>query len=128
VFGAAQVIYTAAPVFLPGSFDPLTTRIDIIPGDEQVIVPAPARLKPPKLRREPVDRNDKDDIDRLVHFVATAAAGNRNAALYWAARRVAEQNGVDAQTAKLLEDAAVRAGLSAVEAAATIRSGGRHHE
>lgn len=127
IFGAAQIIYTAAPIFLPGSFDPLPIRIDIMPGDDEVIVPAPSQLEPPKPRRRETDnQHDPADIGHLVHFVETAAAGNRNAALYWAACRAAEQHCTDNRTAKQLEDAAVQAGLSATEATATVRSAFRN--
>jgi len=125
IFGAAQVIYTAAPVFLPGSFDPLPTRRDVVPGEAAVIVPA--RLRPPKPRETRGDRGNGDsiDIDRLVRFVAGAAVGNRNSALYWAACRAAENGGTE-RAAALLEEAAVCAGLPTAEAAATVRSGLRH--
>jgi hypothetical protein len=125
IFGAAQIHYTAAPLFLSGASDPLPKRIDIIPGDEAVLVPRPARLKPqPRI----VERHEGGggNIDHLVHFVAHAYDGNRNAALYWAARRAAEQECCDDHTAQMLEAAAIQAGLSPAEAAATVRSGLRH--
>jgi hypothetical protein len=128
VFGAAHIIYTAAPQIQPGAFDPLTERVAVVPGEEEVITPRPDRLKPPKplVRYRQEARGGDNNLDRLIHFVETAPVGNRNAALYWAARRAAEQNSGDARTAALLEEAAVRAGLSATEAAATICSGARH--
>jgi hypothetical protein len=125
IFGAAQVIYTAAPVFLPGSFDPLLTRLDVVPGEAAVIVPA--RLRPPKPRKTRGDRGNGDtiEIDRLVRFVAGAAVGNRNSALYWAACHAAENGGAE-RAAALLAEAAVGTGLPTAEAAATVRSGLRH--
>ena len=126
--GAAHCIFTASPVIEPGGFDPLTSRLEVISGDEaEVLVPAAERLpaaKPPPRLREQL--RDQDDISGLIRIVENAVAGNRNAALYWAACRLGEQDRCDDQTAALLEAAAVRAGLSQSEAAATVRSGLRH--
>jgi hypothetical protein len=136
IFGAAQVIYTAAPLFLTGSFDPLPTRIAVIPGDEAVAVPAPARLKPPPRQKAVPQRDTRRDdhneraIGGLVRSVAHAGNGDRNSILYWAARRLAEKvslHAISEETARaLLEEAAQVAGLPAKEAAATVRSGLRH--
>ena len=41
VFGAAQPIYTAAPVFAPGMCDPLPSRLLFMPGRPAVAVPLP---------------------------------------------------------------------------------------
>ena len=124
------MIYTAAPVFLPGSFDPLPTRLDVVPGDAEVTVPAPRRLRSPQLRmrhrRDDWGNLDDSEVERLARFVERTAVGNRNSALYWAARRVAEDRNDTEWAAALLEAAAVRAGQSAVEAMATIKSGLRH--
>jgi hypothetical protein len=116
------VIYTAAPIFLPGAFEPLPTRIDVIPGHQTVPVPPPARIKTPGrplFRRE---GKPHGNISGLVAYVETAE--KRNNALYWAACRVAENPDLDrvAAAAELVE-AAVRAGLSIKEATATVRSG-----
>jgi len=128
VFGAAHIIYTAAPRVQPGAFDPLTVRLEVVPSDtDTVTVPAPARLKPPKLPpRQRDDRND--DISGLIRTVETAGGqpNNRNNALYWAARRCADRGLCDTDTANRLEEAAMRAGLSQSEAAATVKSGLRH--
>jgi hypothetical protein len=130
VFGPANIIYTAPPVIEPGAFDPLTTRLEAVPGhDGEVLVPAPERLKPPP-PLPPKRRNwrDRDHLGGLVYFVETAGGrpNNRNNALYWAARRCAERGLDDTDTADRLEEAAIRAGLSQSEAAATVKSGFRH--
>jgi hypothetical protein len=88
-------------------------------------VAVPASLEPPKPREYDRIRR-QDDIEPLIRFVENAKPDNRNNALYWAARRAAESHQTDQRAAKLLEDAAVRAGLSDSEAAATIQSGFRH--
>lgn len=130
IFGAAQVIYTAAPIFLPGAFDPLPARIDVVPGDAELLVPPPRRLRPPKPRAR-ADRDQRvespgAEVERLAAFVARAPLHQRNASLYWAACRVAECGAARDRATALLEAAAVRAGLSAAEAVATIQSGLRH--
>jgi hypothetical protein len=128
IFGAAHIIYTAAPQIQCGAFDPSPVRLEVVPGNDEVIVPAADRLIPPKprIKDQRDNQTNPDSINCLARFVETAAAGNRNAALFWAACRAAEQNEGDERTATLLLEAAVNAGLSAAEAAATIRSGFRH--
>jgi hypothetical protein len=124
VFGPAQIIYTAAPVFLPGAIDPLPSRLDVIPGDETVTVPSPKLLKPPRRPSLRTNREPHSNIAGLLRTVETAQPGDRSNKLYWAARRVAENAEIDhAWAAAELEAAAISTGLSAQEAAATIRSG-----
>jgi hypothetical protein len=53
VFGAAQVIYTAIPTFQIGAFDPLPTRLAVMPGNDVVAVPA--HLEPPTPRPRKYD-------------------------------------------------------------------------
>jgi hypothetical protein len=134
VFGAAQVIYTAAPIFLPGAFDPLPTRIAVIPGADAVIVPTPDKFQPPP-RPIALNHPGEDDfngraIEGLIRSVVQAGNGNRNSMLYWASRCMAEKvalHAIDQETARaLLEEAAQAAGLRPNEAAATVRSGLRH--
>ena len=48
VFRAAQLIYTAAPVFAPGASDHLPERMVVLPGTELVPVPSPEALEPAK--------------------------------------------------------------------------------
>jgi hypothetical protein len=123
VFGANQVIYTSSPVFRRGAFDPLPIRLDLVPGDETVPVPPPARLKPRKRPVPPSDRERRGDISGLIHFVQNAGIGNRSNALYWAGCRITENPDIDRSAAAHdLERAAIIAGLSVNEAAATVRS------
>jgi hypothetical protein len=76
-------------------------------------------LDPP---RDTMPRNGKGgDIGGLTEWVAVQPEGNRNAGLYWAARRAVEE-GLD-PTALVL--AAVTAGLSETEAHRTIDSARR---
>jgi len=130
IFGANQVIYTATPVFLPGAFDPLPKRIDAIPGQDVVSVPPPDQLKPPAPQsRRPRLGGGNGNISGLIRVVANARPGNRNAILYWAGCRAAEQEGLNQNAAaRDLIAAAVAAGLPTREASATVESalrGGR---
>jgi hypothetical protein len=127
IFGPASIVYTAAPQIQPGAFDPLKTRIAVVPGTKEIVVPGADRLRPLPRRKLEFKSDQQGDISRLVRAVAGAAEGSRNAMLYWAACRLAETAGGDhARGGDLLEAAAIQAGLSAVEAAATIRSALRH--
>lgn len=46
VFGAAQPIYTAAPIFCAGT-DPIPSRLALLPGEQEVAAPSPEALAPP---------------------------------------------------------------------------------
>ncbi|MFM9595799.1 bifunctional DNA primase/polymerase [Streptomyces scabiei] len=100
------------PVFAPGwLLDALTAR------------PAP----PPRTARQDASATASPSASRsvpaLVRFVLDSRPGDRNNRLFWAACRAAEaarDGGEDGRDALL--EAAVHAGLSAQEAAATIRS------
>jgi len=89
-----------------------------------VVVPPPARLKPRKRPLPQTDREVRGNTAGLIRTVETARVGSRSNALYWAACRVAENSDIDRTvTARQIEEAAIRAGLSAKEAAGTVRSG-----
>jgi hypothetical protein len=77
-------------------------------------------LDPPPRPGNGLPRKD-GDVGRLAAWVAGQPEGNRNAGLYWAARRAVE-SGLDPDG---LAAAAVQAGLSEPEAQATIRSARR---
>lgn len=77
------------------------------------LIPAPRRM------REPGET--LTDPSRLAFTVASAAAGERNSILYWAACRAAEENASDTVYEALI-DAAVAAGLSQKEAERTVES------
>ncbi|GAA5025334.1 hypothetical protein GCM10023258_18170 [Terrabacter aeriphilus] len=79
-------------------------------------------LRPPCVSRPaPTVRPVSGSLRHLVHFVASQAPGNRNAALYWASRRALNLGVLD-QTAEDLVDAAVRAGEAEVAARRTVAS------
>jgi hypothetical protein len=48
VFGAAQLIYTAAPIMGAGQADPIPVRLLVLDGDPVVTVPSAAALAPPQ--------------------------------------------------------------------------------
>ncbi|GGV91599.1 DNA primase [Streptomyces gelaticus] len=110
----------------PGSVT-LHGRYRIAPGTAD-LPPAPCprallRLLMPPARRPA--RTDRSDRGRgLIRFVLTAHEGERNARLFWAACRAYEHGNGDA-LADALTHAAVRTGLTAHEARATIASAAR---
>ena len=94
-------------------------RIAWLPGHlaERVAYPEPVRR--PYRAPSSTDRNEG-----LIRTVATAAPGNRNHALFWAACRAFEQ-GSDPGLLDLLRAAAATAGLSAPEIERTLASAER---
>jgi hypothetical protein len=62
------------------------------------------------------------DVRPLTDFVAKAADGNRNSALYWAARRAAESGNLTPSAERAFLDAAIAAGLERDKSQATIQS------
>jgi Bifunctional DNA primase/polymerase, N-terminal len=79
-------------------------------------------LDPPRAGRPTLPRNGGGrDITRLAEWVAAQPEGNRNAGLYWAARRALES----ALDPAGLVPAAIQAGLSETEAHRTIESARR---
>ncbi|ORT57909.1 bifunctional DNA primase/polymerase [Streptomyces sp. CB03238] len=81
-------------------------------------------LTPPAPSRTPRHTSPSRGGRALVHFVLAARQGQRNARLFWAACR-AYENGIGDALADALTDAAVRTGLTAHEARATIASAAR---
>ncbi|PBB08424.1 hypothetical protein CKW39_08645 [Kocuria sp. WRN011] len=64
-------------------------------------------------------------VNALAHQVATAAVGQRNDMLNWAAYQLAKDRALTQEHAQVLFDAAKAAGLAEAEAIATIRSAGK---
>jgi hypothetical protein len=125
-------------VVVPPSLHPCGQRYRWIVGPHQT---APADLPEPwvealERRRHvtitvpvtPLRHVTGQDIAALLRFVATQREGNRNAALYWAARKVEELRRlglIAGDGAHELRSAARAAGLDEVEAARTIASAKR---
>jgi hypothetical protein len=134
VFGAAQVIYTAAPMFLPGDCDPLLTRLATVPGMlVEVTVPPAAVLAPPRIEaRISGVVPDNLALAGIVRAIACARLGERNNVLYWAACRLAEHvraRLLDHATAlAILCEASRYAGLPPAEASRPVLSGLRRGE
>lgn len=88
------------------------------------IAPPPA---PPRLPAPPPRVPDDRQLAALIRVAATAPESRRNAALYWAARRmaplVASRLLSDGEAVAILVEAASRNGLPEREARATARSG-----
>jgi hypothetical protein len=70
----------------------------------------------------PINPSAPQDIRPLTDFVARAADGNRNCALYWAARRAAGSGNLTPSAERAFLDAAIAAGLERDKSQATIQS------
>jgi hypothetical protein len=79
-------------------------------------------LEPPQPRREPRAEHPSE-VSHLADWVAGLQEGNRNAGLYWAARRAIEAGRADALDT--LAGAAISAGLPEAEAWRTVSSARR---
>ncbi|MGD0109446.1 MAG: hypothetical protein ABSC06_36255, partial [Rhodopila sp.] len=91
-FGAVQPIYTAAPIFMAGTVDPLPGRLAERAGRAAVEVPSTEALAPPPepprdmAPREPIpEAVAARFIDRVLERVRGAPDGQRHAALRGAA-------------------------------------------
>jgi hypothetical protein len=100
-------------------------RWEVSPFDTP-IPPLPAWMRailyPPPPKPQPWQPSGPQDIRPLADFVASAPNGNRNNALYWAARRAVEAGALTPSAQHSLLSAAVAAGLERGKALATIQS------
>ena len=136
VFGAAQIIYTALPVFAGGAADPLPQRLIVVAGKPYVRVPPAASLMHPK--REPAvrassfgayapinpgasSRYSAAALNRATARVARAHEGDRHSTLLTEARGLTLLVGrrvlTERAVAVALTGAAELAGLPSEEAA-----------
>jgi hypothetical protein len=76
VFGAAQIIYTAAPIFIDRA-DPLPQRLIEMPGVDVVSTPAPEDVKPPHKAPALRPRRIPDPGGGREAFIALARAAAR---------------------------------------------------
>lgn len=135
VFGAAQPIFTAAPLFAGGGADHLPRRLlrmnagyGAVPVPPPLaLLPAPRLLPPPRRRGEGTVDGAQDRLCALARFAGEAPRQQRNRSLYWAASRAAEMvaSGLaaPADAMRILVEAGRGAGLEEREAAATVASG-----
>lgn len=97
VFGPAQLIYTAAPLFAEGVRDHLPRRMVRLPGAATVAVPHAAALAAPlRMPASPIvpragssDRYAFAALRNAVARVATSGIGNRHATVMAEARQLA---------------------------------------
>jgi len=98
IFGAAQPIYTAAPLFCAGAADPLKERLSMVPGARHAVsVPRAAALAPPARPRPMPVTTDTCGAARYGFAALTAAtarvvratAGTRHPTLLAEARGLA---------------------------------------
>jgi hypothetical protein len=132
VFGAAQAIYTAHPLFI-GRADHLPHRLVMLDGEPVVETPSAAALAPPI--RQPVEfdppRSERDALGRLAGLIRTvrgASEGQRHPTLFWAACRAGElvaegAIGPEAAAAALVQSAMDGGGRDERKAEATARDG-----
>jgi hypothetical protein len=132
VFGSAQPIYTAHPLFI-GRADHLPHRLVMLDGEPVVEVPSAAALAPPV--RQPVEfdapRSERDALGRLAGLIRTvrdASEGQRHPTLFWAACRAGElvaegAIGSRAAVAALVQGAMDGGGKDQGKAEATARDG-----
>lgn len=120
VFGAAQPIYTAAPVFI-GMADPLPRRLVVLLGAERVTAPSvaalapPPRPRPPSTPRTPSRPGDAPTarLTALLYAVRCAGEGERHPKLFWAACRAGEMVRAGEVSAGPVIDALTRAAMDA---------------
>lgn len=99
VFGAAQIIYTASPVFAAGAADPMPERMIVVAGGPCVQVPPIAELTLPA--RKPIARASSFAAGVLINPAASSRYGA--AALIWATARVARAPEGDRHSTLLTE-------------------------
>lgn len=121
VFGAAQPIYTAAPLFV-GMADPLPLRLVVLPGAERVVAPSEAGLVPPRMPPRPLAHQRPfrasgstatARLTGLLYTVRCAAEGERHSKLYWAACRAGEMVRAGEVSAAPVIDALTEAAMNA---------------
>ncbi len=79
--------------------------------------------RPAPLHQATPPRSASASLDGLIRTVRDAPRGQRNALLFWVAKRVVESgSSADPAPAALLMSAAIEAGLTATEAVRTIKS------
>jgi hypothetical protein len=92
----------------------------------QALTPPPRPVTPPTSRAATSDAGVEYRLSALARFILTAKEGERNARLYWTARRfaeiVAEGRVEEAWAKEVLYEAGVHIGLPTQECAATISS------
>jgi hypothetical protein len=131
IFGAAQIIYTAAPLFVAGVPDPLTERLIMMTGAvAEVAVPSSSALAPAVRRTPPgidaigASRYGTAALMSATARVARAGEGSRHPTLLAEALGLAPlvQRGLltASTVSRALSGAAEMVGLPATEAAAAI--------
>lgn len=110
VFGAAQPIYTAAPLMAGGAPAPLAERIIVVSGEPLVNAPSPEALTPPPRPRPGTGPTRPQDVSRYVEAALIRAAAAIANAPKRHPRIIAECRGLARLVrARLLAESAMRA-------------------
>ncbi len=118
VFGAAQPIYTAAPVLAGGMADPLPGRLLTLPGVALVTVPAPELLAPPPPPERPAPGPSpatvatpeqgsayvRGALVRAVHRITSTTPGGRHRIIVGETARLARFVAPGLLTASVVAD------------------------
>jgi hypothetical protein len=96
VFGSAQPIYTAAPIFAPGVLEHLPQRIALYPGEQWLQCPSAAELAPPPPKPHPkpeamvtpvgAEPYVRKALERAADAILSAGEGKRHPTLAAEAR------------------------------------------
>jgi hypothetical protein len=126
---AAQIIYTAAPLFV-GCIDPLPSRLAHLPGHATVVVPSQAALAPPPpgsspaqcLTVPPDSRYALAALSRAAIAIATAGVDTRHATAVgeaWGLARLVRAGVLtEGEVVRVVDGALQQAGKPAGEGAA----------
>jgi hypothetical protein len=99
VFGSAQPIYTAAPIFAPGVSEHLPQRIALYPGEQRLQCPSAEELAPPPPKPQPppeaiatpvgAEPYVRKALERAADAILSAGEGKRHPTLAAEARSLA---------------------------------------
>ena len=125
-FRPVQLIYTAAPLFVPGLADPLPERLVLVPGAREVVpVPAPAMLRPaPRMLPAQRRKHERDGGAGALDYARRTIAAAHESTRHDTAKRMAAFLGHLARDGEVSADAAKRAIADGIEAAGKQRAEG----
>lgn len=125
-FRPVQLIYTAAPLFVPGLADPLPERLALVPGAREVVpVPAAAMLRPaPRMLPAPTLRLERDAGAGALTYARRTIAAAQEMTRHDTAKRMAAFLAHLAREGEVSADAVKLAVADGIEAAGKSRAEG----